>query len=216
MATLYAAELRPTKIELLSRWVPTQTWAESVDTSALEPVGAYRFDDPDGEVGVETHLLRTVDGQIIQVPLTYRARALDGAENSLITKMHHSVLGERWVYDASVDPVYARTLATTIFRGGEQAELIYLEESGPQKREATTWVRGSGSPTAMVPDVEHVTFAHAGNATIIDAGDVTLRVRRVVDLEPVDDGIGQASLVGRWSGQNEWTVLSTASRAKVS
>src|ERR1700691_5882207 len=122
MATLYAADLRPTKIELLSRWVPTQTWAENVDTSTLEPAGAYRFDDPDGEVGVETHLLRTVDGQIIQVPLTYRDRALDGADNSLITKMHHSVLGERWVYDASVDPVYARTLATTIFRGGEQAE----------------------------------------------------------------------------------------------
>jgi hypothetical protein len=213
MATLYAAELRPTKIELLSRWVPTQTWAESVDVSTLEPLGAYRFDDPDGEVGVETHLLRTVDGQIIQVPLTYRARALDGAEHSLITKMHHSVLGERWVYDASADPVYARTLATTIFRGGEQAELIYLEEGGPQKREATTWVRGSGSPAAVDPDVKYVTFAHAGSATIIDAGDITLRVRRVVDLEPVDDAIGQSTLVGRWSGQSEWTVLSTASGA---
>jgi hypothetical protein len=212
MATLYAAELRPTKIELLSRWVPTQTWTEGVDTSALEPVGAYRFDDPDGEVGVETHLLRTVDGQIIQVPLTYRARALDGAENSLITKMHHSVLGERWVYDASVDPVYARTLATTIFRGGEQAELIYLEENGPQKRDATTWVRGNGSSTAVDPDMEYVSFAHAGNATIIDTGGFTLRVRRVVDLGPDHDAFGQATLVGRWSGRDVWTVLATASR----
>jgi hypothetical protein len=212
MATLYAAELRPTKIELLSRWVPTQSWVGEVDTSALEPVGAYRFDDPAGEVGVETHLLRTVDRQIIQVPLTYRARALDGAEDSLITKMHHSVLGERWVYDASADPVYAWTLAATIFRGGEQAELIYLEENGPRQREPTTWVRGNGSPAEMIPSVAHVTMAHTGSATIIDTGDLTLRVRRVVELGPFDEAIDEATLTGRWPGRDQWTVLSTASR----
>jgi hypothetical protein len=211
MATLYAAELRPSKIELLSRWVPTQSWAGDVDTSALESVGAYRFDDPDGEVGVETHLLRAVDGQIIQVPLTYRAQALEGADDSLITKMHHSVLGERWVYDASVDPVFARTLAATILRGGEQAELVYLGEEGPQKREATTWVRGSGSPSEMVPDVHDVTFVHTGNITIIDTGDLALRVRRVVELEVNDDAIDEATLLGRWPGRDQWTLLSTAS-----
>ena len=212
MATLYAAELRPTKIELLSRWVPTQSWANDVDTSILEQVGAFRFDDPDGEVGVETHLLRNKDGQVIQVPLTYRATALDGAEDSLITTMHHSVLGERWVYDASVDPVFARTLAATIFRGSEQAELIYQEASGPQKREPTTWVRGSGSPNQMIPEVKYVTFTHAGSATTIDTGDLKFHVRRVVELVPVDDANDEATLVGRWSGRNEWTLLSTASR----
>jgi hypothetical protein len=211
MATLYAAELRPSKIELLSRWVPTQPWVGDVDTSALESVGAYRFDDPAGEVGVETHLLRAADGQIIQIPLTYRAEALDGAEDSLITTMHHSVLGERWVYDASADSVFARTLAATILRGGEQAELIYVGEEGPHKREATTWVHGSGSPTEMVPDVHDVTFAHAGNVTIIDTGDLTLRVRRVVVLEPAD-GMDEATLLGRWPGRDQWTLLSTASR----
>jgi hypothetical protein len=159
-------------------------------------VGAPRFDDPDGEVGVETHVLRTADGQIIQVPLTYRDRALHGAENSLITKMHHSVLGECGVNDASADPVYARTLATTIFCGGEQAELTYLEESGPQKRETMARVLGNGSPTAMYPEVKYVTFVHAGNATIVDTGDCTLRVRRVVDLGPIDDSIDGATL---WS-----------------
>jgi hypothetical protein len=212
MATLYAAEVRPSKIELLSRWVPTQSWTDDVDTSALESVGAYRFDDPDGEVGVETHLLRAADGHIIQVPLTYRAQALEGADDSLITTMHHSVLGERWVYDASVDPVFARTLATTILRGGEQAELIYMGEEGPQKREATTWVRGSGSPTEVVPDVQDVTFANTGNVTIIDTGDLTLRVRRVVELGPDDDDTDEISLLGRWPGQHPWTLLSTASR----
>jgi hypothetical protein len=212
MATLHNAELRPTKIELLSRWVPTQSWAEDVDTSVLESVGAFRFDDPDGEVGVETHLLRAADGQVIQVPLTYRAHALEGADNSLITTMRHSVLGERWVYDASVDPVFARTLASTILRGGEQAELIYVGIGEPQKRDATTWVRGSGSPSDTVPDVEKVTFAHSGNVTTIEAGYVTLRLQRVVDLGRDDDGLGEAKLLGRWPGQDQWTLLSTASR----
>jgi hypothetical protein len=212
MATLHEAQLRPTKIELLSRWVPTQSWAGDADTTALESVGAFRFDDPDGEVGVETHLLRTTDGQILQVPLTYRAQALDGAEDSLITKMHHSVLGERWVYDASADPVYARTLAAAILRGGEQAELIYVGEGGPKKRDVTTWVRGSGSPTDAVPDVENVTFAHASDVTIIDAGSLTLRVRRLVDLGSDNDAVNEETLVGRWPGHDEWSVLSTASR----
>jgi hypothetical protein len=213
MATLHSAELRPTKIELLSRWVPTQSWAGDVDTSDLESVGAYRFDDPGGEVGVETHLLRAVDGQIIQVPLTYRARALDGAENSLITKMHHSVLGERWVYDASVDPVFAGTLAATILRGGEQAELIYLGEAGPHKRDATTWVRGSGSPTETVPEVKNVAFAHTGSVTTIDTGDLTLRVRRGIEPGHDDDAIDVATLLGRWPGHAQWTLLSTANRS---
>jgi Maltokinase N-terminal cap domain len=212
MATLHSAELRPTKIELLSAWVPTQSWADEVDTASLESVGAFRFDDPDGEVGVETHFLRAADGQILQVPLTYRAQALEGADESLITKMHHSVLGERWVYDASVDPVFARTLATTILLGGEQAELIYVGGESPQKREATTFVRGSGSPTETVPDVEDVTFAHMGNVTVIDTGGLHLRLRRVLNLGTGEVGDNEATLCGRWPGRDEWTLLSTASR----
>jgi hypothetical protein len=212
MATLHSAELRPTKIELLSAWIPTQPWAADVDTSVLESVGAFRFDDPGGEVGVETHLLRAADGQIIQVPLTYRAGALEGADDSLITKMHHSVLGERWVYDASVDPVFARTLAATILLGGEQAELVYVGGGSPQKREPTTWVRGSGSPTDMVPDVKEVTFAHAGNVTVIGTGDLSIRLRRVVELGAGEGAVDEATLVGRWPGRDEWTLLSTVSR----
>lgn len=213
MATLHNAELRPTKIELLSEWVPTQPWAVEVDTSALVPVGAFRFDDPEGEVEVETHLLRAADGQIIQVPLTYRAHALEGAEDALITRMNHSVLGERWVYDAGVDPVFASTLATTILRGGEQAELIYLSSDGPQKRDASTWVRGSGSPIDVVPEVSDVTFAHVGNMTVIDTGDLTLRVRRVVDLGTDHGDIDDATLLGRWLDNDKWTLLSTATTA---
>jgi len=212
MATLHDAQLRPTKIELLSRWVPSQSWAGDVDTSALESVGAFRFDDPAGEVGIETHLLGTGDGKVIQVPLTYRARELEGAQKSLITKMNHSVLGERWVYDASVDPVFARTLAEAILRGGRQAELIYLSKDGPRPREVTTWVRGSGSPAELVPDVHDVTFAHHGDVTVIDTGSLTLHLRRVVVPSPDDDSFDEAKLLGRWPGHDQWTLLSTVKR----
>jgi hypothetical protein len=214
MATLHRAELHPTKIELLSAWVPTQSWAGDVDTTALDSVGAFRFDDPDGEVGVETHLLRAADGQVLQVPLTYRAQALEGASDSLITKMRHSVLGERWVYDASADPVFAKTLAATILRGGEQAELIYVGDGAPQKREATTRVRGSGSPTEPLPGVNDVTFGHAGSVTTIDSGDLSLRLWRVVGPPVIDDVGSEATLLGRWPGRDEWTLLATASRTE--
>lgn len=211
MAVLHGATLIPTKIELLRRWVPTQSWAQGVDTSTLESVGAFRFDDPEGEVGVETHVLRATDGQILQVPLTYRAMALDGAEASFITMMQHSVLGDRWVYDASGDPVYARTLVSTIVLGGEQAELTYLSKDGPETLPATTVVRGSGSPAATVPTVGVVTFEHDGDHTVLYAGGLEVRLVRVLDRgrdgEPRDD----ATLVGRWPGHDEWAVLATAS-----
>ncbi|WP_432526090.1 maltokinase N-terminal cap-like domain-containing protein [Kineococcus mangrovi] len=42
------------------------------DDSVPTELGSYRFDDPDGEVGTETHLLATADGQVLQVPLTCR------------------------------------------------------------------------------------------------------------------------------------------------
>jgi len=53
MALIHRATIRPTKAELLDDWVPMQPWG----TRELELVGAYRFDDPDGEVGIETHVL---------------------------------------------------------------------------------------------------------------------------------------------------------------
>ena len=52
MAILHGnADITPTKPELLATWLPTQPWFVG-DASALEHLGAYRFDDPDGEVGM--------------------------------------------------------------------------------------------------------------------------------------------------------------------
>ena len=109
MALLHRATIRPTKAELLADWVPTQPWGEP----EIGLVGAYRFDDPQGEVGIETHVLSTPDGHLLHVPLTYRGAPLDGAEQFLICTMEHSVLGQRWIYDATGDPVYAACTSTS-------------------------------------------------------------------------------------------------------
>src|SRR5690242_7814369 len=130
MALLHHATLVPSKPELLAAWLPSQRWAEGL--SGLKPFGAYRLDDPDGDVGMEGILLRSDAGDVLHVPLTYRATPLDGAEAFLVGTMEHSELGTRWVYDATGDPVWRTTLAGTVLTGVTGAE-EYFEVDG--KRE---------------------------------------------------------------------------------
>src|SRR5215218_7739419 len=101
MALLHRAEITPTKLELLDAWLPTRAWYRGPADPGLAKVGAFRFDDPAGEVGIETLLVQAGDGPVLQVPLTYRAAPLAGAEPWLIGTTEHSVLGRRWVYDAA-------------------------------------------------------------------------------------------------------------------
>jgi hypothetical protein len=110
MAIIHRATISPTKLELLEKWLGS----DLAGSSELRQVGSYRFDDPDGEVGIEA-LLVTRGGPVRHVVLTYRAAPLDDADDHLITTMAHSVLGQRWVYDGQGDPVavaaYQRALA---------------------------------------------------------------------------------------------------------
>ena len=92
MALLHRADLTPTKLELLQAWLPTRSWYTGPAAPQLTKVGAFRFDDPAGAVGVETMLVRAGDGPVLQVPLTYRGAPLDGAERWLVGTTEHSVL----------------------------------------------------------------------------------------------------------------------------
>ncbi|MBT2533057.1 hypothetical protein J7E83_13185 [Arthrobacter sp. ISL-48] len=96
MALIHTATLNPSKIELLRMWLPNQPWFGEGEPTDLRRLGSFRFDDPDGEVGIET-LLITSKGAVFQVPLTYRDTPLQEAEASLIGTSEHSVLGRRWV-----------------------------------------------------------------------------------------------------------------------
>ncbi|MET0909103.1 MAG: hypothetical protein ABWZ99_06510, partial [Ilumatobacteraceae bacterium] len=102
MARFHLATITPTKAELITGWARSQPWGPPADVP-VEVIGSYRFDDPDGRVGLETHLVRA-GSTVLHIPLTYRDEPLDGASDALIGEMHHSVLGTRWVYDGLRDP----------------------------------------------------------------------------------------------------------------
>src|SRR6185312_1840324 len=119
MGIVYAAQLKPSKMELVGAWLPKQAWFEG-DASELVRLGSFRFDDPAGEVGIETHIVGAGD-EVYQVPLTYRGAPLAGAEAFLVGTIEHSVLGCRWVYDAAGDPVYAADLAAALLAAKPQA-----------------------------------------------------------------------------------------------
>jgi hypothetical protein len=211
VALLYQATLSPTKIELLGAWIPHQAWLGDADATTVEAVGAYRFDDPNGDVGIETHLLRTAGGQILQVPVTYRGSPVHGSESLLIVTTQHSVLGERWVYDACGDPAYVRALATAILSGGTQAELHVVTDAGQERRQATTQVLGSGSAETAVPAVASVSYSSEGTTTVIRASHLELTLVRVIDSdrESGDHGALQR-LVGTWPGHNAPALLALA------
>jgi Maltokinase N-terminal cap domain len=211
VAVIYQATLVPSKIELLQGWVPDQPWLGDADASAVELAGAYRFDDPDGEVGIETHLLRTADGQILQVPVTYRGAPADDAESLLIATTQHSVLGERWVYDACGDPVYAKALGAAVLGGGTQAELEVVTNVGQERRQATTRVWGSGSPDTAMPPIGQVFCSSRGTTTAIRTGNLELTLFRTVDphREMGEHGATQ-TLEGTWPGHETPALLALA------
>jgi len=51
MALFHRATITPTKAELIADWAPTQAWGPPAGVP-IEVVGSYRFDDPDGRVGM--------------------------------------------------------------------------------------------------------------------------------------------------------------------
>lgn len=196
MAVHVSATIVPGKLELLQAWVPDQPWAVGVDTSSLTQLGSYRFDDPAGEVGMETHLLGTADGRVLQVPLTYRGAPREAAGSTLITTMTHTVLGQRWIYDGCTDPVYATTLAATILTGGREADLYWSTDNGLILQPSDTHVQGSGSsPSSTLPSFDELVTTTQGSTTQM-RGETTLSLYRTPTQETNSNG-----LTGTWPGQ---------------
>ncbi|OZM78566.1 hypothetical protein [Pseudonocardia sp. MH-G8] len=205
MALIYQARIVPTKAELLSGWLPSRSWAGA---APFELLAAYRFDDPAQEVGIETHLVGTAQGDVLHIPLTYRGVPLDGADDALIGTMQHSRLGRRWVYDGCADPVYAAALAAAILTGGRQAEEWVEKDTGRELRAATAQVTGSGRPGTAVPVIHTATATDGATATTIDASGREFVVLRSLDATASPDGA--PTLVGTWPGRGEPSLLAFA------
>ena len=195
MALLHVATLTPTKLALVASWAPSQPWFDGDGELVL--VANFRFDDPLGEVGVETLLVRAGDGPVMQVPLTYRAEPLPGAEGSLIGTTEHSVLGTRWVYDGPGDPVYLQTLATTVLSGGTQVELWIDEGNGLVLRTPTATVAGGGADAGFEQSLpESVRVHNDEKLTVIEGDGIRASVVRI----PGASAPAGVALTGTWPG----------------
>jgi hypothetical protein len=203
MGFVYAtAALEPTKQELAESWLPSQPWAGGA--TAVTKVAEYRFDDPEGEVGIETIVWGTPDGTLLQVPFTYRAAPLDGADAHLVGTAEHSALGRRYVYDGCADPVWAAAVASTILTGGTQAQMQVEHDGQLVDVPARLPVRGSGAPGAAVPEISSVdAVSDDGGVTTVVAGPVTISLARVVGT-PLP---GSATLTGSAGDRDLGTLV---------
>ncbi|MFT3969245.1 MAG: hypothetical protein QM695_02945 [Micropruina sp.] len=182
-ATIHDVELKPTKLELLADWLPSQSWFEGTGED-LHRVAAYRFVDPDGEVGIETLLVSSA-GATYQVPLTYRAEPLDDEFANLVGTLEHGALGTRYCYDATSDPIYVAELIRVIHEADNEAALSRGEKS--------MTVRGSG-------------ITAVSNASMEAA-----RLVRVLDGSHVHTAQPLGTLTGTWTqdGAERTEVLAT-------
>jgi hypothetical protein len=193
VATIHRATLTPGKLELLAGWLPSRPWC--ADVEGLRQLGAYRFDDPADEVGLEAFLLQAGDGPVLHVPVTYRGAPLEDAGDHLIGTTEHSVLGTRWVYDACGDPVWVTALATAALTGGSGADEVVVSEQGEEPREPTATVAGSGTTGTEVPIVDLVTCTDSAATTLVRSDGLELTIVRRVGA----DAPGE-TLSGSWAG----------------
>ena len=110
----------------------------------LTRIDAWRLGDPAGEVGIETLIVLDDAGTgpvAYQVPLTYRSAPVEELEHALVGTTEHGVLGQRWVYDGTHDPVYAAQLLELV-RGRVHAESSTESDTVDDRYvgvPATTW-----------------------------------------------------------------------------
>ncbi|GAA2898581.1 hypothetical protein Acy02nite_84560 [Actinoplanes cyaneus] len=200
MALLHKTDIRPTKLELLSTWLPAQDWYAGPPAPVVDRVGAARFDDPAGEVGLEVMLVRVGDGPVLHVPLTYRGAPLDGASRFLVGTTEHGVLGRRWVYDAAGDPVFVKVLGDAIRDGAEQAVEELHGDGGVTVREPNLLLRGTGSTAPSPGETVEVT---GGEVTRIRTTAGELHLFRL----PAAQTTAESTLTGEWQAADAPVVL---------
>lgn len=145
MAVIHRTTMTPTKLELLAGWLPRQDWYEG-DASELVNAGGFRLDDPDGAVGIEFMVVVDTGGPepvAYTVPLSYRDAALDDVPDAaLIGTAEHGVLGTRWIYDGTHDPVVTAQLRALV--RGEATPQHQRESDTPDPTVTVRWSEGHG------------------------------------------------------------------------
>ncbi|MFD4763916.1 1,4-alpha-glucan branching protein [Streptomyces sp. NPDC058439] len=186
--------LTPTKLELLTTWLPAQPWyrGKAGQQPELARTGGFRLDDPEGEVGIEFMVATDTSGDqpvSYQIPFSYRGAPIPGADEALIGTTEHGVLGKRWVYDGTRDPVLVAQLFALVV--GE-AEPQMQSTSNTPDPSVTGWFAETGIKAALASTT--VTDAPDGTDLLVEAAPdgrrLAIRINRV--LQPGQDTDEQA------------------------
>lgn len=200
MATIHKTTMTPTKLELISSWLPKQSWYAG-GAPRLTKVGGFRLDDPAGEVGIEFMVVAdesTGRPVCYHLPLTYRAAALPEADAGLIGTSEHGVLGARWIYDGVRDPVLLAQLLALVQGDAEpQAQSVSdtPDRSVVARIAADVRLAPAEASAADGADIPVVATNPAGG----EPKRAVLRVIRV--LEPAEDvtlSHGVGDVVAGW------------------
>ncbi|MET9046696.1 MULTISPECIES: maltokinase N-terminal cap-like domain-containing protein [unclassified Streptomyces] len=151
MAAIHRTTMTPTKLELLTGWLPKQSWyVGDAQAPELVKAGGFRLDDPKGAVGIEFMIVADTTAQepvAYLVPMGYHGAALEDAPGeALIGTSEHGVLGTRWIYDGVHDPVVMAQLRA-LLRG----ESVPQHQSKSDTPDPTVTVHRTGSEVG--PDV---------------------------------------------------------------
>ncbi|MEU1179866.1 1,4-alpha-glucan branching protein [Streptomyces sp. NPDC005820] len=196
MAVIHRTDLKPTKLDLLTAWLPSRPWYQgAAGAPRLTKAGGFRLDDPQGEVGIEFMVVTDASAPhptTYLLPLTYRGAPLDGAEHALVGTMEHGVLGRRWAYDGCHDPVLVDRLAALV-EGVAQAQDQNTSDT-PDREVVASRTGGGSLPTDFTAADDR-----EGTALISPDG-TTVRLRRV--LEPAPDGpfVAPRGVIGQVTG----------------
>ena len=213
MSTIHRTTLTPTKLELLTDWLPGQPWyADRGRAPELARAGGFRLDDPQGEVGIE--FMVVTDGSDDQAasyltPMTYRASALAGADGALIGTTEHGVLGRRWIYDGIGDPVLVGQLVALI-QGQAQPQMQSVSDTPDPT--VTCVPVAVGTPlavaSAVAGDDRSGTLLRVGTVSGdgLPGGQLVITVNRVLRPDDVGPDHGPTGEAGRGRISAPWRL----------
>lgn len=203
MAIIHQTTLTPTKLELLSAWLPGQPWYQGEAHPRLEKAGGFRLDDPDGEVGLEFMAVTDDSGDApvtYHVPLSYRGAPRPAAGQALIGTAEHGVLGARWIYDGTRDPVLVSQMFALLLGEAEPQAQSISDTTDPSVTRSTAGNTGALPVTA----IETKDGPRSTDITVRSTGApvrLMLRVNRV--LRPNAPGLMTGTLghiTAEWAG----------------